>query len=149
MFYGGSSTGNGAYLYSSSNGTTISLGTLGGSDVSAAALNNKGQAVGTSYGAVQGYVAFVSANGSMFDLNKLLINAPPNLSLSGAIAINDQGQIIAFSNDRSLGAEDLYLLTPSNLPAPPAVVPEPSSWALFGFLFLAAAGGLGRMPRSS
>ena len=146
VFNGGtpSSVGANAYLYS--NGTTTNLGTLGGTTTYAANLNDKGQVVGWSDSSNSPYSsnpsAFVYENGKMYDLSKMLINPPSNLvsdGLNGAIAINDLGQIIAGSNDYNNRTFGLYLLTPSDLPAPPAQIPEPSSWALFGLMFLAAS----------
>jgi len=103
-------------------------------------LNNHGQVVGWADGSdLIGNIpsAFVYENGKMYNLNTLLANPPANLSLGYAVAINDLGQIIAVSNYSSNGSRSFYLLTPTNLPAPPQQIPEPSSFVVFALLFLA------------
>ena len=100
---GGSQTGTGrggAFLYSE--GKMISLGTTSDSmPLSLAfALNNNGDVVGEVYsnGLNGVYHAFVYKDGTMFDLNDLLINAPSGLKLEVALGINDSGEIVANGN---------------------------------------------------
>jgi probable HAF family extracellular repeat protein len=112
-----------AFLYT--DGQMRDLGTLGPPPPSAFAyefsgasgINNAGQVVGTSSsphpsgGSVA--TAFVYRDGQMLDLNDL-IDPALGIRLTGATAINDQGQIVA--DDYVAGGEDppfhAYLLTP-------------------------------------
>ena len=117
----GSTVGD-AFLYS--NGVLTDLGTLGGVDSRGYAINKAGQIVGQAGLANIGVRAFLDSNGVMVDLNTLI---DPNLQITllSATGINDNGQIVANSNNHA------YLLTP---------VPEPGTWALLGAgLLLVAA----------
>lgn len=71
--------------------TRIELGNLGGPVAYAVAkdVNNAGQIVGTSY-SPSGYSGFLWMNGQMHDLRSL---APNGTQITGANAINDNGQI--------------------------------------------------------
>lgn len=115
-----------AYIYSSVTGELQHLGALGGTGLYSGALgiNNRGEVVGSSEVSVNQQHAFVfSGSGPMQDLNDL-IDPSLGLTLRDATAINDSGQIIAFSVDSSGGVPvRLILLTP---------VPEPSTVALLG-----------------
>ena len=143
------------HAFLSSDGKMIDLGTLGGPTSYALNLNNKGQVVGFSDTTTDPLGndpqhAFVYENGSMYDLNKLLTKPNPNILLSTAIAINDLGQIIARADGWSGQPDGLYLLTPSDLSAPPPPIPEPSTLTLFGFMILATCSGrIGRRARGS
>ena len=101
-----------AFLYSISTSTWTDLGTLGGDRSAALAINNSGQIVGGS-----GH-AFLYSNGTMTDLNSLLIT--PGWTLTGAEAINDNGWIVG-QGINPAGETHAFLLTP---------VPEPSTLAL-------------------
>jgi probable HAF family extracellular repeat protein len=91
------------------------LGTLGGENSSARGINAAGWVVGTADTST-GSDAFLYENGVMYDLNSLIGNAP-GIDLTEALAINDNGQILAN------GPNGTYLLTP---------IPEPSSlWLAF------------------
>jgi probable HAF family extracellular repeat protein len=63
-------------------------------------------------------VAFVWARGVMTDLNKLIGAAAEKYHLNSAMAINDNGQIVASAVSKDTGARHAFLLTPmSALPA--------------------------------
>ena len=95
----GASEGSGgvrAFVWSSERGMH-ELGSLSGSTYSEAfAVNNAGQIVGES-GSPLGTRAFLwtSAQG-MVDLNDRVPGLSPGVVLTGAFAINDRGQIVAF-----------------------------------------------------
>ena len=75
------------------------LGTLGGRTSVARAVNGKGQVVGFAEDGAGAMRAFVwSAGGGMLDLNRALRNAPRTLVLEHAMAIGDNGAIVASSN---------------------------------------------------
>jgi probable HAF family extracellular repeat protein len=73
------------------------LGSLSGSIYSEAyAVNNAGQVVGES-GSPLGTRAFLwTSSGGMVDLNALVPGLPVDVVLTGAFAINDKGEIVAF-----------------------------------------------------
>lgn len=72
------------------------LGTLGGTDSRAVAINDRGQVIGTSSTASGRYHAFIWQDGVMTDLGVL-----PGKSNSKAAAINDRGQVVGDSDDRA------------------------------------------------
>jgi len=75
------------------------LGTLGGSYSRALGVNGKGQVVGLANDKGGDSRAFLwSAQQGMVDLNKRLRHAPAGLRLDGALAISDNGAIVASSN---------------------------------------------------
>lgn len=77
----------------------LDLGTLGGQLSAALSVNNKGQVVGGANTASGQAHAFIwTAASGMVDLNERMLNAPPGLELEGAIAISENGSIIANSN---------------------------------------------------
>jgi len=104
------------------------LGTLGGAESMAYAINSLGQIVGTSQTGSLTYFsdAFLFQDGVMYNLNDLV---PDDFDwkLVQALGINDNGQIVALGRNAQLG--EAFLLTP---------VPEPSS-------LLALLCGLGGM----
>ncbi len=73
------------------------LGSLSGSSYSEAFdINNMGQVVGQS-GSPLGTRAFLwTSSAGMIDLNNVVTGIPPDVVLTGAVAINDKGQIVAF-----------------------------------------------------
>jgi probable HAF family extracellular repeat protein len=84
---------NHAFLYS--NGQMRDLGTLpGGVDSIGLGINNAGQVVGTSRLAPTLEHAFLYSNGQLRDLNDL-VDPRLGITLLGATAINDNGQILA------------------------------------------------------
>ena len=114
-----------ALLYS--NGQAVDLGTLpGGIGSTSGGINNQGQIVGTSIlGAGTAFynaepTAFIYEGGKMYNLNNLVLSESAPFYLTGAVAINNLGQVLAW------GTGGGYLLTPSNLPA----VPPPPTWAV-------------------
>jgi probable HAF family extracellular repeat protein len=76
-------------------GTPTDLGTLSGSVLRPAAINNKGQIVGFAF-TPDGLRAFLWQNGAATDLGTL----PPDVN-SLALGINDRGQIVGDSCDES------------------------------------------------
>ncbi|HZZ43732.1 MAG TPA: hypothetical protein VFE58_12405 [Tepidisphaeraceae bacterium] len=111
-----------AFLYSS--GTMTDLGTLGGYQSQADAINNLGQIVGESDITPGSYAehAFLYFDGTMIDLNSL-IDPATGWVLNEATGINDRGQIIG--NGMYDGQQEAFLLTPSG------VVPEPTIYGVF------------------
>jgi probable HAF family extracellular repeat protein len=113
-----------AFLYSS--GVMQDLGVLSGGNRSTAyGINDAGQIVGfsetTSYGST---AAFVDTAGTMYDLNNLVVNKPSSLVITKALAINNNGQIVAYGSDGG----NLLLLTPIAVPLPQA------AWAVIAML---------------
>ncbi|MBA4111590.1 MAG: hypothetical protein C0487_18580 [Leptothrix sp. (in: Bacteria)] len=103
-----------AFFVGANNGTTIDLGTLGGTFSRAMAINDQGAIVGFST-AVGDYTgsnseAFIilGEGQEMVRLSSLTVNFEG--SLSEAVAVNNAGQILTKSFGRS------YLLTPTAIP---------------------------------
>ena len=97
---GSSQTAGGAthaFLY---DGTMHDLGTLGGTCI-ANSINNSGQVVGYFSPTATSTRAFLYMNGTMTDLNNLLMpgSLPAGVSLAAATGINDHGQITAKGSD--------------------------------------------------
>jgi probable HAF family extracellular repeat protein len=124
------------------NGTVTDLGTLGGPQTGAAALNNLGQVVGWSQTSTDADHGFLWANGKMTDLglnffpaaindndvivggNQIysggtlqnlnnLIPAGSPYQINYAVAINDNGQIVANAYDTATNQNHALLLNPS------------------------------------
>jgi probable HAF family extracellular repeat protein len=77
----------------------VDLGTLGGRFSRAVAVNTKGQVVGgalTKRGVSRAFIW--TAKQGLVDLNTRLRHAPPGLVLDFAMAISDNGSIVAGSN---------------------------------------------------
>lgn len=105
-----------AFLYSDGQMTDLD-GSLNELNSSAWDINDNGQAVGLW----AGDLAFLYSNGEMHDLNTM-VDPDLNLSLDIAVAINNNGQILAlgvWNNSPS----SVFLLTP---------IPEPSTVILIG-----------------
>jgi probable HAF family extracellular repeat protein len=108
------------------------LGTLGGANGVAYALNNSNQVVGWSQLANGAQHAYLYSNGTMQDLN-LLIPLVAGITLTSAVGIDAAGDIVAYGIDPS-GQSHEYLLTPAESP-----VPEPSSLAVMSLAITALA----------
>lgn len=80
-------------------GGVVELGSLGSPESMPSGANNNGQVVGMAGDATGLQRAFVwSARLGMVDLNKRLRHAPPGLELYEALAIADNGAIVARAN---------------------------------------------------
>jgi probable HAF family extracellular repeat protein len=95
----GASEGSGgtrAFIWTKQGGMQP-LGSLSDSSYSEAfGINNLGQVVGAS-GSPLGTRAFLwTSSGGMIDLNNAVTGVAPDVVLTGAFAINDSGQIVAF-----------------------------------------------------
>ena len=112
-----------AFLTEASGGTMHDLGTLttGGSSY-AYGVNNKGQVVGYATTASGVTDAFLYQDGKMVDLNSLA-DAIPGVHLTEALAINNNGSILAEGID-AMGQTQAYLLL--------TATPEPASLAMMG-----------------
>jgi probable HAF family extracellular repeat protein len=113
-------------------------------------INEKGQVVGQSFGP-NGVRAFLYQNGVATDLNTLVVQGDPNLSLFLAQGINDAGEISGTAVDSSTGLQVGFLAVPvydgsGNTPAVPKanarkVVSPENVWKhLTGFSRLALGG---------
>jgi probable HAF family extracellular repeat protein len=124
-----------AFLYQ--DGHMVDLGALLGTSSSVAlGINSLNQVVGTYTSAPDSNRAFLYQNGTMSDLNTL-IPVSAGLSLTQAVAINNNGQILAEGDVTSgvMAGPDVFLLTPtSELQAP-----EPSTLAFFALAVVGVA----------
>ncbi len=137
----------------------VDLGSFGGAETSAFAINDQGTIVGEGQTASGSFHAFLSDGKGLADLNSLI--APiPGFTLVSATGINASGQIAAygrFASDPSYLIHEV-LLSPTGLgvptidpspstdpgpSTPPPVVastvPEPASVAVFALIAAAAA----------
>jgi probable HAF family extracellular repeat protein len=113
-----------ATLFSGTGSNNIDLGTLGGTNSYAYAINNSGLIVGNSQTADLANHGFLYSNGTMQDLNDLIvpgsgvtnIRLQDNARVPGK-CINDAGQIAATGD--VLGVTHAILLTPGT--APPTI----------------------------
>ena len=85
------STNQGTRAFLWSNGTLQNLGTLGGGDSRAFAINETGQVVGQSTRADGPWHAFLWQNGTMQDLGAL------NADVSVATDIDNQGRVVGYT----------------------------------------------------
>ncbi len=115
------------HAFSIKDGMMTDLGTFGGANSQASGVNNNGVIVGTADASDNSRHAFVYINSTMYDLNNQLDSSGTGWVLSNAVAINDNGWIVASASKQGEGIYSV-LLTP---------IPEPSSMVLAG---LAAAG---------
>jgi probable HAF family extracellular repeat protein len=87
------------------------LGTLGGSQTFARAINSAGDVVGWSDTSGGQQHAFVRISKTMYDLNSLVEGLPKGVTLNDAVSINDRGQVLIPSvSTRTRGAV-AYVLT--------------------------------------
>jgi len=105
---------NASHAFLWTNGVFTDLGTLGGTNSAARALNKVNQVVGDSdqnpnTAITPNRHAFLYTNGSMSDLNSLVGNIS-GWELQTAVGINDSGQIVG--NGTYLGDMHGFLLTP-------------------------------------
>jgi probable HAF family extracellular repeat protein len=120
------------YLYTSNTSSPINLGSLGGTNGVANALNNSNQVVGWSQTASGAQHAFLFSNGTMHDLN-LVIPPASGITLNSAVGIDAAGDIVAYGTNAS-GQSHEYLLAPAESP-----VPEPGSLAVMTLAIAALA----------
>ncbi|GJG96655.1 hypothetical protein [Cupriavidus pauculus] len=90
-------------------GSITDLGTLGGNGSSAVAINQRGDIVGTAQATSGEWRAVLwSATNGTIDLNSKLVNPPSGIILFTALAVGDNGAIVALSN------KGVVLLRPQN-----------------------------------
>ena len=75
------------------------------------AINNRGEVVGMSCGAID-CAAYHWHKGVMVDLNAVLVGAPPGLYVISANDINDRGEIAAAALDPTFGDQVGVVLVP-------------------------------------
>ena len=110
-------------------GIGTDLGTLGGANSYASALNDFQMVVGSSDTATFDEHGFIYFGGAMHDLNDLLDSSGAGYTISGAFAITDNGYIAARGDDAN-GVGHAVLLRVSG-------VPEPGTMAVLGIGALA------------
>lgn len=103
-----------AFLYS--NGTMTDLGAVNGVGSIGWGINDAGEVVGQTSTATGVPVAFLYSGGHMVDLNTLLPSGS-GWVVSGAYAINDNGQIAGYGTITGSGQQDAFLMTPVPLAA--------------------------------
>jgi probable HAF family extracellular repeat protein len=111
--YSCSSTPGGVHAFSwTQSGGMKDLGTLGGNNSMAYAINSKGYIVGSA-DAADGLEkgCLWTPSGEKFDLDTLVINKPPNMSLGEAYDINANGVIVGRGNNGS----PWYMLVPQTV----------------------------------
>jgi len=103
----------GPYYYpvTFSGSTITSLGSLGGSEGAALALDSNGNVVGWSQTSSGQHHAFLYVNGHMIDMNSLSMIGATGWTLTDAAAINDSGMIVGHAVD-STGRDEIVVLLP-------------------------------------
>ena len=98
-----------AYIHAASDG--VDIGTLGGLNSHAAAVNNSGLVVGnsdTASGANHAFL-FTPTNISQPGIGKMIdLGVLPGMTASAALGVNDQGQVVGWSSKGSLSDAFLY-----------------------------------------
>ncbi|HEX4086917.1 MAG TPA: hypothetical protein VHY22_18525, partial [Chthoniobacteraceae bacterium] len=123
-----------AALFSLGADGNINLGTLGGSSSIAYGVNDSGQVVGWSnYSTTDVYLAHAflyTAAGGMADLNAM-VDPTSGYTITGAVGINNLGQIAANGTDRNGNGRALLLIPRGVSPEHyTAVIPPPSDTSL-------------------
>lgn len=113
--------------------TGQSLGTLGGSTSLAHGINEVGQVVGRSKTAANADSAFIWTEGTMTNLNDLVMSTEWTLTI--ATDINDQGQIVGWMTNGG-GEQHAFLLNTTDT----TVIPEPTTMLLLGSGLIGLAG---------
>lgn len=124
----------------------IDLGTLGGLSSAGLGINRHGEVVGTAQDNNQADRAFPYADGTLYDLNSLVVSGLPSTAiLVQAAGINDRGQIVANAFCLGIGVgcgAGGYRLDPVATPPAPIFVPTLSNWALVAIAILLLGAGL-------
>ena len=96
--------------------TMIDLGSLGGTYSAGLAINASGEVVGAAYTAGnRTQHAFLYIKRKMIDLNEFLSSSDRSTyTLSEAVAINDQGDIVVNGVDSSTHGKQVFLLRPAS-----------------------------------
>jgi probable HAF family extracellular repeat protein len=110
---GKADTATATHAFLTVNGTMTDLGSLGGTFSEGLAVNSKGEVVGLSYTANGGEHAFLYAQGKMHDLNAALTTEQAaSFTLTQAVGINDNGQIVANGINKTTKVSQTFLLNP-------------------------------------
>ncbi|HEU4709547.1 MAG TPA: PEP-CTERM sorting domain-containing protein [Methylophilaceae bacterium] len=119
-------------------GVMTDLGTLGsaGNFSSAWDINNLGQIVGYSQTGPGQVVATIWDEGQLYDLNSFLdaSTAKAGWVLTGALSINDLGQIVGFGYNSSMRLQGGFLLTPTPIPEPETYAMLMAGLGVLGFV---------------
>lgn len=111
------------------NGVSANLGSLGGLQSIALALNDSGVVVGTSEDPARAWHAFVHEGGTIADLNTKLSGGGEGWVLTTANGINASGSIVGTGLKN--GETRAYLLVPSGSDLPPIISRQPTDAAVF------------------
>ncbi|MTW00560.1 PEP-CTERM sorting domain-containing protein [Duganella ginsengisoli] len=125
-------TGGGGYAYIYSEGQVQKLDVFGAFYSQASGINNRDQVVGTYGASYNDQKPFLYDGGTAYDLNAL-VRPGSGVTITGAAAINDVGQIAGQGCDKSGNCYALLL----------SAVPEPQTWGML----LAGLGLVGWMGR--
>lgn len=113
-------TGGGMHAFLYENGVMTDLGSFGGLNLTVGGMNEHGQIVGTGEPWEGDRVGFISQDGGLVDLNTL-IDPALGWQIGGAIAINDQGQILAYAC-REFACTNVRLDLAAAVPEPASVL---------------------------
>ena len=116
-----------AFLHA--NGSSVSLGFLGGYIAAAKDINTDGIVVGTATIADGTPHAFVYSAGVMSDLNALVASGGAGWVLGSANAVNDAGAIVG--EGTVAGVVHAFLLRPSSTGLPPSIDFQPHGASVF------------------